>query len=757
MVSILATALTTSTTMPSQLQQHHHDNGIDDEIVTKQSSNTIMEITMNNAKHARHFNNHDPQKHHHNVSSRRNSEDEDTMIVEVENKNISNNVNNEIVLDDDSEGNIINCQSNTNDNRHKNNNHQQRSSSRISTSFPRRKTSVLDISSLLCELPSASAKSPVYDSASVEEDSMDDVSSPSHLGDTESLGSSRSFHKSRANSSTQATTPPYSPPGISTTMTTDREKQRLFNNNNNSSSDVVVGNLELSQHDQTQHYFNDNNNSSNHHRQQHQDDERYVGQGRFHDDVPWKRPCMMGQDHGSRPVLPPIRSFTDLRSDNNNNNNNEDSNGQFIQSPSADHGKINSQVDHHSSQKSWNHLEQFAAISEAYRTNSSHADIMDTVSSSTARLPPASSLTTQRHHSLESNHRNFQNNNNSNASLFQNASPRNDHPSLVSPDNSYHHHQSNISPYGYERGHYVAAHQQPRPSSYAKRKRANANQLKVLNQVFQHTFFPSTELRIQLGKQLGMSPRTVQIWFQNKRQSWRSKSRATNNSLLNNNKDDDGQLDDNSNLDVEANGAGNNENLVSRRSSNSSLSCSDDDETCRRSIPDSPLDVSYPRGDYFTSKRSQMNNSAENVSMASNGDVSSAQNSYMAQHSADNGGEYYNHRSNSNGVHVITGSLHHGASGVLTPTSPLPPPSSLTNQLPSPVYSASSTTTVSNERLPAFASSFAQTYNQNTTSTSSSANNGYDAFANNRLPTPIMANRHQPSSFGYQSTVSSGI
>ncbi|RIA87990.1 homeobox domain-containing protein, partial [Glomus cerebriforme] len=60
----------------------------------------------------------------------------------------------------------------------------------------------------------------------------------------------------------------------------------------------------------------------------------------------------------------------------------------------------------------------------------------------------------------------------------------------------------------------------------AKRKRANANQLKVLNQVFQHTFFPSTELRIQLGKQLGMSPRTVQIWFQNKRQSWRSKSRA---------------------------------------------------------------------------------------------------------------------------------------------------------------------------------------------------------------------------------------
>lgn len=59
----------------------------------------------------------------------------------------------------------------------------------------------------------------------------------------------------------------------------------------------------------------------------------------------------------------------------------------------------------------------------------------------------------------------------------------------------------------------------------AKRKRANANQLQVLNDVFQHTFFPSTEMRIQLGKQLGMSPRTVQIWFQNKRQSWRTKNK----------------------------------------------------------------------------------------------------------------------------------------------------------------------------------------------------------------------------------------
>ncbi|OAC99774.1 Homeodomain-like DNA binding domain-containing transcription factor, partial [Mucor lusitanicus CBS 277.49] len=55
----------------------------------------------------------------------------------------------------------------------------------------------------------------------------------------------------------------------------------------------------------------------------------------------------------------------------------------------------------------------------------------------------------------------------------------------------------------------------------AKRKRASPSQLSVLNRVFEQTFFPSTELRMELGKQLGMSPRTVQIWFQNKRQSIR--------------------------------------------------------------------------------------------------------------------------------------------------------------------------------------------------------------------------------------------
>ncbi|CAO3645305.1 unnamed protein product [Cunninghamella blakesleeana] len=59
----------------------------------------------------------------------------------------------------------------------------------------------------------------------------------------------------------------------------------------------------------------------------------------------------------------------------------------------------------------------------------------------------------------------------------------------------------------------------------AKRRRANTKQLEVLNRVFEKTFFPSTQLRAQLGRQLGMSPRTVQIWFQNRRQAIRNREK----------------------------------------------------------------------------------------------------------------------------------------------------------------------------------------------------------------------------------------
>ena len=50
------------------------------------------------------------------------------------------------------------------------------------------------------------------------------------------------------------------------------------------------------------------------------------------------------------------------------------------------------------------------------------------------------------------------------------------------------------------------------PPVKPKRRRADAAQLRVLNEVYARTAFPSTEERAQLGQRLGMSPRQVQIW-----------------------------------------------------------------------------------------------------------------------------------------------------------------------------------------------------------------------------------------------------
>ncbi|KAH8119242.1 hypothetical protein DFH11DRAFT_1501153 [Phellopilus nigrolimitatus] len=76
--------------------------------------------------------------------------------------------------------------------------------------------------------------------------------------------------------------------------------------------------------------------------------------------------------------------------------------------------------------------------------------------------------------------------------------------------------------------------QEPSPVDYPqvkkKRKRADAAQLKVLNEVYARTAFPTTEERMELAKKLDMSARSVQIWFQNKRQSTRQ-SRSVGNAL----------------------------------------------------------------------------------------------------------------------------------------------------------------------------------------------------------------------------------
>ena len=72
-----------------------------------------------------------------------------------------------------------------------------------------------------------------------------------------------------------------------------------------------------------------------------------------------------------------------------------------------------------------------------------------------------------------------------------------------------------------------------------ERKPGDANQLRVLNEVYARTFFPSIEERQRLAEQLDMTPRGVQIWyashflhhrphltfpfrFQNKRESMRN-------------------------------------------------------------------------------------------------------------------------------------------------------------------------------------------------------------------------------------------
>lgn len=51
-----------------------------------------------------------------------------------------------------------------------------------------------------------------------------------------------------------------------------------------------------------------------------------------------------------------------------------------------------------------------------------------------------------------------------------------------------------------------------------KRKRANTQQLEILRSTFKQTPFPASEVRRQLARELGMTPRSVQIWFQNQRQ-----------------------------------------------------------------------------------------------------------------------------------------------------------------------------------------------------------------------------------------------
>ncbi|CAE6390522.1 unnamed protein product [Rhizoctonia solani] len=54
-----------------------------------------------------------------------------------------------------------------------------------------------------------------------------------------------------------------------------------------------------------------------------------------------------------------------------------------------------------------------------------------------------------------------------------------------------------------------------------KRRRANAAQLQLLNDTYARTMFPTTEERADIARRINMTPRQVQIWFQNRRQASR--------------------------------------------------------------------------------------------------------------------------------------------------------------------------------------------------------------------------------------------
>lgn len=53
-----------------------------------------------------------------------------------------------------------------------------------------------------------------------------------------------------------------------------------------------------------------------------------------------------------------------------------------------------------------------------------------------------------------------------------------------------------------------------------------AYQSKLLHDFFDRNPFPSTEMREDLSKSLGMKPRTIQIWFQNQRQKTKNRKES---------------------------------------------------------------------------------------------------------------------------------------------------------------------------------------------------------------------------------------
>ncbi|KAJ3120382.1 hypothetical protein HK098_004650 [Nowakowskiella sp. JEL0407] len=64
------------------------------------------------------------------------------------------------------------------------------------------------------------------------------------------------------------------------------------------------------------------------------------------------------------------------------------------------------------------------------------------------------------------------------------------------------------------------------------RRKTSGGQLRILNKVFERWPTPSTKLRVIIGEEVEMCPRTVQVWFQNKRQNQKKQIERKNAKVL---------------------------------------------------------------------------------------------------------------------------------------------------------------------------------------------------------------------------------
>lgn len=75
-------------------------------------------------------------------------------------------------------------------------------------------------------------------------------------------------------------------------------------------------------------------------------------------------------------------------------------------------------------------------------------------------------------------------------------------------------------------------HQPPLPRAKAPRKRISQEQTDALQSLFDGgVHFPTRELRERLARQLALTCRTVQVWFQNRRQAARNRQRGDDRPL----------------------------------------------------------------------------------------------------------------------------------------------------------------------------------------------------------------------------------